>query len=65
MRTGLVRLFSEIVKPGPTVPVSFGSAFGDAPPVADSASATAAETDSQPTVNDPFIEVKCGSQTKV
>jgi hypothetical protein len=27
--------------------------------------ATAAETDSQPTVNDPFIEVKCGSQTKV
>src|SRR4051812_20892999 len=81
MRTRAVPRFSVIVNPGPTVPVSFGRAFGAAPAVGMSTAAAAmsavqmsfmpehyvaaAAADSYVTLNDPFIEVKCGSQTNV
>ena len=45
--TGAVPRFSEIVKPGPTVPVSFGGAIGVRRPSAATSAAAAAESSVQ------------------
>ena len=78
--TALPACFSEIVKPGPTVPISFGCAIEDDVPAASSPTAAAATSvhmsfmsgryarsgrSDYVTLKLPFIDVKCGSQTYV